>query len=429
MKKIELRIAYEDFKKIKKGKKTALILPNNELVKEISDGVKITFINDYNKKNFKTKIKKIISGETIINVLANFSNKELGYDKKDTQVIEKIESKYNEEIKEKGFVGIKIKRKKKIFRKIILFTILLFLCIYGFLFIKNTINSFKSKKIYNQIEEIKKDKLSYVVVSINPKIIIELKNDKVINTGCLNNDCISTFKNSNLANKNLKSAIETLYEVAKESGIDVSNVSVFSKENIENKLKDLNYVKYNQIDNNEELNYINQVLDNDNIKNQLSKEDYNKKLLETYQKDSDYGKYYTCVINDELECYLTDEFIEKFSYLLSGNTSEEEVLKKIIANTLEYDPILQRILDKFNVEYKTETFFGIKGITEIKINNNYYTLRTSISTELANVGASFEIEDAEYGIIVLKLQNLNLFNSSYKKEDLIELPIGEVEVN
>lgn len=431
MKKIELKLEYEDFKKIKKGKKTALILLNSELLKDINNGVKVAFINDYNKKHFKRKVKKIVSGETIINVVSNFSNKELGYNKNETQVVEKIESKFDKkEIEEKGIVGIKIKRKKKLFRKIILFMFLLVLCIYGFFFIKNALNSFKSKKVANQIEEIKKDKISYVVIEINPKIIIELKNDKVINTGCLNNDCVCIFENSNITDKNLKSAIETLYEVAKNNGIDVSNgVFVSSKDNIENELNGLNYVKYNKIDTKEELNYINQVLDNDEIKKQSSKENYNKKLLESYEKDFDYGKYYTCIINDELECYLTDKFIENFSYLLSGNTSEEEALRKIVSNTLEYDPILQRILEKFDVEYKAETFFGIKGITEIKIDNKYYQLMTSISTEFASVGASFDIADAEYGTIVLKLQNFNLYNSSYKEEDLIELPIGVVEVN
>lgn len=410
---VKLNVDDNIFMKIKKNKKIIYILDKDENL--FKKNQRLVVVNNKNNKILKTKIVKVYQ-QCNIDELKN---------------ILKRKSKYiypKDFNSDKVVTAIQFKCNKKIIRKIILFVILLFLCIYGFFFIKNTLSSYKDKKVTNQIEEIKKDKISYVVVSINPKIIIELKNDKVTNTGCLNEDCINLFNKINITNQNLKSAIENLYEVAKNSGVDVSNgVLVSSKDDIQKELENLNYVEYNKIDNKEETIYIKQIIGNSKIKE--SKQDYNKKLLETYQKDNDYGKYYTCVINDELECYLTDEFAEKFSYLLSFNSSEEETLKTIIFKTLEFDPILQRILDKFNVKYKKETFFGIKGITEIKINNNYYTLMTSVSTELSSVGASFEIRDAEYGVIVLKLQNFNLCNSSYKEEDLIELPIGVVEIN
>lgn len=262
----ELSIDNEIFKKIKKHKKVIYVQLNDEKLEEKR---KVIVTNKDNNKKIKRKIKKIYSATNLEELKSILNKKEKYILPKN---IEDIYSK--EDILKNGIVGIEFKRNKKIFRKIFLGIIVVVLLYLLFNFVTNLIEDDKVNKLKDNLEEIKEKEINYVIVEINPKAILEVVNDKVVSKGCLNEDCKTIFNNIDI-NKTLKETIEAMYNVAKEKGIDVSNGVKVSSSNtkIENKVKELEYVEYTNITTSDEKGYLEQVLDNEELKNETSKED------------------------------------------------------------------------------------------------------------------------------------------------------------
>jgi len=334
-----------------------------------------------------------------------------------------------------------IKRpKRKIFRKIFLGIVVLIVLLVGYYFVSDFITNYKTNKLKNKIEDIEKD-ITYAVVEINPKIILEIVNGKVSNRGCLNDDCKVVFNNINVTDKSLKEVVEILYNKAKENDIDVSNgVQVSSSDNkVKEEVEDLTYVKVEIITSEEEEKFISEVIDNDKIKNKVSKEELADKLLKVYKKDKDYNKLYTCnIINNELKCYITEEFEKVLTY-------EGETLSEIYEDFRNYQK-LEKLFDKFNIKYDKGKVEGIdlRLINNVYVNNTLYYLFTGTtytSTTVSATGPIAEPITSSYnkaGVVlkrnedfepfryeILPFSKFDLVSKSYNEEDVVILTIDE----
>ncbi len=404
----ELNISLNDFNKIKKSKKI-IYVTNNENLNDLKKRDKIKIINQETKKSKKVKIYNLYYGKNIEEIEKNIKdNTEYLYQKE----ISKDDK--NE------LIGIEFKKKKKIIRKILLsifIVILLFIIVF---FIRSIIRNIQSKKIKELIENVKQEETYYVFVEINPSIALEVNQDVIISTSCLNEDCSNIFKDIEIKNKQLNEAIDVLYNTAKTAGIDVSLVNVSSINNkVESIIKEKDYIEFHSIDSFKQAEYLDNVVDTNLGKN---KEDYNLKLLDVYKKDSDYNKLYTCnIVNNEIECYITDEF---------WNNLSKELTPGNIYTVIEYQQQLMRLLDKFNVKYEKT---GVEGtdlldvaVRGIYIGNNYHYITQSsgyncVSYRKIHLDLYNSDDTLNLKMILLPLNKLDLAHLTYKQEDVILL--------
>lgn len=281
-------------------------------------------------------------------------------------------------------------------------------------------------KFIEEINELLEEKISYVVIEINPKAVLEMINDKITNIGCLNEDCETIF-NVDINGKTLSEAVETLYETAKNKGINVSNgVNVSSTNNeIKKILENIEYVNYNEIDSEKEKILLDQVRDNENIKE--TKLNYNNKLLEFYKNDKDYDVLYACSMNNnELECHILEDFY--------NSIPAQPSLLNIYEYNIKHQKLMN-VLDKFNIEYKTESsgvegfdLFQIIEIDQVNLNNNLYDTGICYVNSDNTVPCINDIvidkilESGDYGYLykVIPFTKLNLVNKTYNESELLE---------
>jgi len=168
-------------------------------------------------------------------------------------------------------------------------------------------------------------------------------------------------------------------------------------------------------------------LNNDDIKNQTSKNDYLNKLLDTYKKDTYYNDLYSCnIVSDNLECYIT----EKFNNELPSQISFE--------NWRYYNEDhhkLMNVFDKFNIEYEVTTSgveglsgFSLTQIDKIKMNDKWYNLGgnylDSSSTGISNNNIVIKMTPttSEYENIgdfeTIPLNKIDLIDLSYNNNDI-----------
>ena len=321
-----------------------------------------------------------------------------------------------------------MKKRLKIAGIIILILILgvIALILFNNLKIKNSkkdVNKFIEE--YNKLSE---EKISYVVVEINPKAILEMINNKITNIGCLNEDCENVF-NIDIKGKTLNDAVEALYERAKNKGINTSDgVQISSTNNeVKNALENLEYVNYTEINIEKENELLNQVRDNEDMKNKSNELDYNKKLLEFYKNDKDYGTLYTCnIIDNELECYISESFY--------NNLPGEPSFSNIYTYNADHQKLMN-VLEKFNIEYVTNDqdvegfdLFKIIEIEQIKIKDKLYDVGICAYSSDTETTCNNHIiiesikESGEYGYLYkgLSFAKLNLINKEYDIKDIEE---------
>ncbi len=368
--------------------------------------------------------------------------------------LEKLKSKlkkkakyiYPKDLEEKNedIYAVEFKSSFKIIRKLLLILLLAILLFLGINCIKIKMKEAQTNRALKEINQVKTNEISYVFIEINPKIVIEFKGNKAVNYACLNEDCMTVFDNMELVDKELEQVVDTLYQKAKDKGIDVTkgvNVSSIN-EKIKEKVKNIEYVTYIKIEREEEQKLINEVINHKEIINSSHKKSYNEELLEAYQKDKDYGKTYTCNINhDELSCYITDQFYDKLG---KDYNSLSDVL-------LQIDEIvnLMAVFDKFGIKYTTT---GIEGaeligldklvLDKIYLNGEYRSWGNgSISSNTISMDGgssndyvrsykasirldSYDLGEAGMygtGYHVLPLHKLNLVDSSYSESDVMIL--------
>lgn len=192
---------------------------------------------------------------------------------------------------------------KKIFIIILLIVFIPIILFFGYRFISNKLDDMNTKKMSNTVKEISKDKIDYVFIEINPSFVLTIKENKVTDIACLNDDCVSIYNDIDVKGKSIGESIDNLYNLAKEKGYDTSN-GVKVKTTIEIDIKDKDYITVEFINETTKNELLSNVKNNEEIKNN-SNDDYYARLWEELKKDKDYDKVYTCNMNDkELKCYI-----------------------------------------------------------------------------------------------------------------------------
>lgn len=418
----------EIFKRIKKNKPIIYVSQANETLENLKEKEKIILQSSKNNKKLVRKIKTKYQAqnyEELGNILGKRSKK-----------------LYPKNIKDENLIAIELKTKSKILSKIFLIILTLLVMILSYYFLSNSLMRHNNNKLQDEIKKVTSE-ITYVIIEINPKIILELKDGKVINTGCLNEDCLSVFDDIDLKDSSLKEATEKLYNKAKEKNVDVSNgVSVSSSnQKVEKEVNKLDYVKYKKIDKKEEKEEIKNVIDNKEIKEEKNKNEVSNDILAIYKKDKDYGILYECkVVNSEPVCYITRAFAERLSY--EGDTLEEFI------NSLNEMRNLENILDKFEFDYERG---GVEGLNQtivnrIAVSGTSYPIFYGFSLSSNVVSASpdenneslekyseytdfgitiydsnWYLDAEQFKVIVLPIEKVELISRTYEEKDLVIL--------
>ena len=316
-----------------------------------------------------------------------------------------------------------MKRSKNKKRIVIVLIILIILILISLPFISiNLINTKHRKQVIefkNNMDLIKKEDVSYAVVEINPKTILKIVDNKVVNKRCLNEDCETIFGNIDVLNKSLLEVIELLYNTSKDNGINVTNGVNLSitDDKMKDEIINLGYVIYNFVSTED----IKQYLEEDEIKNIKSD---NEEIFEMLKKDSDYGKLFICNNNEQLSCYITDEFEKEIS---SANSMVQFFVTA---------PKLVKVFNKFNIEYDYTDNYGFINISAINIPSGYYRIGVDYvraSSYIGKVGDTIpeskeeRFENAFVEIIpdkaLLPLNKFDLYNKTYNEKDLFYFTI------
>lgn len=281
---------------------------------------------------------------------------------------------------------------------------------------------------YKKLE--KSSKVSYVMVEINPKLMLTVVDNKIVDMQCLNDDCKEKLE-IDILDKNISAAIEILYDEAKKQGFNVSKGVLVSSTDSEilNAFENVDYVNYKKIDGKEENSTLEQLKEEENFKDN-SAEEYNNKLLQLYKKDIDYNSVYTCNFEGILTCYITESFAAELPTEIS------------LLNRFSYNLKFQRLmntLDKFNVEYESMVtdvegldYFKANGVTGIKFNNlmhqfgvSYYTGNESDRnfSNANNIVLESTLENGTdgYAYKTLPLSKFELVSKTYNESDTVVL--------
>lgn len=193
-----------------------------------------------------------------------------------------------------------LKRNKKM---IIIFSVILALVMLYVAYYYINISKMKTnaKKFETKITELKNNQIEYIFIDINPAFTLTVKNDIVIELSCRNDDCEKLKDKINTKELDVVSSIKEIKEKTEEAGYDTKKgINITSTSSIHNEVKNIDYVKINEISKDEEK----ELLSKGNHKIDLTIKD-NKELIKNLKKDEDYGKYYTCkIVEEKAECYL-----------------------------------------------------------------------------------------------------------------------------
>lgn len=409
----QMKIDDRSFKKVKENKKSVIVTLNDEKKDNIRLGDKMLFINSKNKK-LKKKIKKLYNFKSFEELYKAIDIKKLGYKKKDNY--KEIEDEYSKnDIKEHGLLAIEVKRKKRILFKIFFTLVTIVALVLVISTVRGKINDYKAKKVNEKISELSKEKIDYAFIEINPSFVLSIRDNKVLDVACLNDDCISFYNEIEVIGKTADESIGYLYDLAKNKGFDTTNgVSVKTTGNL-NISKNKDYVRVEYIGETTKNELLNEVKNNEDIKNDSNDEYYNN-LWEELKKDPDYGEVYDCKMNnDELECYfIMDAITPPLIDFNEGFVDYFDKRSKVI-----------NVLTKFGVERCNNTdiafcvyiggldfsFTSQFSISNGNTNENYMLrmilLRQIKKTTYENVDG-FQIPHYEMGFDYIFLKDINL---------------------
>jgi len=343
----------------------------------------------------------------------------------------------------------KEKKKKFTFKKVILGLLLVTVILICFIFIKNIVTNYKNQKFIEKIDKIQQEKTMNVIVNINPSIALVLKNETIIDSYCLNEDCVDLLNkmnvtyNDNINNQKFDKIINLLYDNAKNYGYDTSQgISISSSDiKVESLVKNVNNSSFQHITLDEEKKLLENVSE-ELEKNIISKEEYNEKLLEELQKDSEYDKTYYCLIdNDEVKCYMKD-------FMMDVDFSNNDIINQIKEITVDYNRF-KGLLKKFNFSYNFTTvdgepekiinlndgysyYYGDSAacpVMDCTDNKIYETIKVK-NVLMPNESASFALMGVTDAIIYIPFTKVDLLTKTYEKKDVIAItkdcPINKV---
>jgi len=315
----------------------------------------------------------------------------------------------------------KSKKKHKLLRWILIgiFSVAI-IFIMAILINKQTIKN-NSQKFIQTLDKVKEEEVSYVFVEINPKFVFTIKNNKVQSVGCLNDDCMEIYNQLNVLGKDLNESIEYIYNYVKENGYDKSGgVKIKTYNNVV--IGNQEYIEVKVIDKEEQDKLLNQIINNDEIKEKTELEDYNMQLWNEIQKDEDYGEVYECILNNkELECYITHDFQRKLS---------KDLTLANVYSYIEDQQKLMNVLDKFNIKYEASGIEGLDftdvNVKGIYINDTFYKVGAGACYN-NNCYNEYAIalydQNNTLGLVmnILPITKINLVNLEYNEEDVMTL--------
>lgn len=269
------------------------------------------------------------------------------------------------------------------------------------------------KKIISVIENINHEKIDYVFVEINPSFILKVKDAKVLEVGCLNDDCLNIYNDIKAVGKDINDTINDIYNLTKDKGFDISKgVNIKTNSNIEIEQKEHIKVEYiNKEKENELLNNLKTditIIENDN---------YYLKLWEELKKDDDYGNIYDCKMSDiELECYIKNDI----EIDLSG-------FDAYINGTIPKLRSIARVLRKFGIEVKQLMELGIleRPIYFIYVDNKKFVEAAGKTIADLEYLSSHKCVDYRFKLVDLNLLKPNSISNKYFNNEFDMIPRKE----
>lgn len=373
----QIKLNDDEFKKIKKNKQNIILKLNDDDYKNVSIKDKVLLVNGKNKS--KRRVKNLYNYSDVDELRKNIKNKHFGYKNNDIIDCDNLVKDYKkDEIKKYGLLGIEFNKNKHFFRKIVLGLVVIVLLIFGIRYINNKLDEVNSKKINKSINDLASERVDYAFIEINPYMMLRIKDNKVYDLTCLNDDCKKIYSDLDVKNKNINESIDLIYNVSKEKGFDTSNgVKVKMTGSIEVNKRDYIMVEYiNETTKDEIISNIRDIKIENN-----SNDDYYSKLWEELKKDKDYDDVYTCSMNgNELECYFIIDAIRP-SLLKLDLSAPADVLDFInkrndISNTLKKFNIncdngdhLKVYIDNKKYDYVENIEIGYEEVNMINIYN------------------------------------------------------------
>ncbi len=155
----------------------------------------------------------------------------------------------------------------------------------------------------------------------------------------------------------------------------------------------------------------------------LSKDEYNQRLLNELKNDEDYGEVYTCGIYDgEVKCYITDFMSE---IMKDFGKSDAIDLVRLELNVFK----LKRVLNKFDFKYDTDNL----AIKSVQLSNGKSYNYTDKAVTVINDFSNTEIDRIE--IINCLTYEINRYGTTneYGAKDVIEdkdfyIPFAKVDL-
>lgn len=299
-------------------------------------------------------------------------------------------------------------KKKNIIKKILLLLVTLILILLVFTFIKKIVFRINDNRIKNSLNELINEKIDYVFVDINPSMVLTVKNNKVLDLTCLNDDCLSIYNDINIKDININESIDKIYNASKEKGFNIdSGVKIKTTGNIDITKKE--YITIEYINNKTKDLLLNDTND--------SNDKYYESLWNELKKDIDYDKVYTCNMdNKELKCNII--YQEDLSI---GVDDKDMGLSRLnrFRKLLEYTEKMSRVFNKFNIKTDSDTDMGIFfELSSIYINdiqfefNIYDWIFRNYDDE--NMNKYFELSDLN---LLNPNEVLSKLKSEYYKED------------
>lgn len=295
-------------------------------------------------------------------------------------------------------------KKKKLIKYIFLILLALIVFVIGFYILNIIIKNNQTNKLIKKIDKVKETEIKYVMVEINPRFILRIKNGLVKDVLCLNYDCKKIRNKLDVSGKNIEDAVLNLYDEAEKEGYDTSKgVQISSNEYLEKTFDSYDFITVNIISKKEVEEKIEEVKEFDDEFKEIEDET-DKKIYETLKRDSDYGKYYTCTYENE---YLDCRFNKDLDIWFSGDfdiTKWGKVLPNMQA--------VARVFEKFGVtvESKKELDFLIP-LNKVIINGTgyYFYSDKEDSTKLSEYYLAYQKDtNCSYESEIVYLKNINL---------------------
>ncbi len=376
-------------------------------------------IIEIDEKKYK-KIKKNKLLRVDVEDIKEYKSKDLVYFKCNNKIMKrKIKNVLDDSIILQKKLGI-----LRIILVIILIIILFIIC-------KKIVLNILDNRVKDNINKLRVDEISVVIVDINPSVYFKVKNNTIIDTKCLNEDRENvinnldyddnyTYKDSN--GKPLVDIINLIYDEAQKQGYDTSNGITVSSSNpsIEVIVENINDATFNKIDVNEEMDRIKDVEDIKEV--ELTKKEYNNQLLNELQKDSDYNKTFSCsIIDDQVKCYMMEYDNDTLSEF--GFNEAIEYIKTLYDNAFTF----RRLLNKFDIKFNADE----GPINSIYLNNKQYHYTSvmvsnlndcnNVRQETITVYRSLTIsKDVPNGIFMyLPFSKVELLTQTYDNADVI----------